>query len=62
MASLELKQEIQEALKNQTLSRTLGTFCATYPAKKNHMPASISSRHVTALKKLRAMQQTTSMR
>ncbi len=34
MASLELKQEIQEALKNTTLSRTLGTFCATYPAKR----------------------------
>ena len=34
MASLELKREIQEALKNTTLSRTLGTFCATYPAKR----------------------------
>ena len=26
MASLELKKEIQEALKNTTLSRTLGNF------------------------------------
>ncbi|MBR2728845.1 MAG: LUD domain-containing protein [Eubacteriales bacterium] len=34
MASLELKQEIQEALKNSTLSRTLGNFCSTYPAKR----------------------------
>ncbi|MBE5998395.1 MAG: (Fe-S)-binding protein [Sarcina sp.] len=34
MASLELKQEIQEALKNTTLSRTLGNFCSTYPAKR----------------------------
>ena len=34
MASLELKKEIQEALKNTTLSRTLGNFCAAYPAKR----------------------------
>ena len=41
MASLELKQEIQEALKNQTLSRTLGTFCATYPAKREKSYAGV---------------------
>ena len=41
MASLELKQEIQEALKNTTLSRTLGTFCATYPAKREKSYAGV---------------------
>lgn len=34
MASEDLKQEIQQALDNATLSRTLGTFCRTYPAKR----------------------------
>lgn len=34
MASEDLKQEIQQALDNATLSRTLGTFCKTYPAKR----------------------------
>ena len=34
MANEELRQEIDTALKNTTLSRTLGTFCATYPAKR----------------------------
>ncbi len=34
MANEELRQEIDSALKNTTLSRTLGTFCATYPAKR----------------------------
>ncbi len=41
MASLELKQEIQEALKNTTLSRTLGNFCATYPAKREKSYAGV---------------------
>ena len=41
MASLELKREIQEALKNTTLSRTLGTFCATYPAKREKSYAGV---------------------
>ncbi|MBQ6590801.1 MAG: LUD domain-containing protein [Lachnospiraceae bacterium] len=41
MASLELKQEIQEALKNSTLSRTLGNFCATYPAKREKSYAGV---------------------
>ena len=41
MASLELKQEIQEALKNTTLSRTLGTFCATYAAKREKSYAGV---------------------
>jgi len=30
----ELRQEIDKALKNTTLSRTLGTFCATYPQRR----------------------------
>lgn len=34
MANEELKQEIQNALDNKTLGRTLGTFCKTYPAKR----------------------------
>lgn len=34
MASEELKQEISEALKNTTLSRTLGNFCRTYPTRR----------------------------
>ena len=34
MSSEELKQEIRAALDNATLSRTLGTFCKTYPAKR----------------------------
>ena len=34
MASEELKLEIQHALDNTTLSRTLGTFCKTYPARR----------------------------
>lgn len=29
-----LKQEIQEALHNKTLGRTLGNFCATYPERR----------------------------
>ena len=32
--SEELKQEIRAALDNSTLSRTLGTFCKTYPGKR----------------------------
>lgn len=34
MANEELKREIQIALNNKTLGRTLGTFCETYPAKR----------------------------
>lgn len=34
MASEDLKQEIQLALENATLARTLGTFCKTYPARR----------------------------
>ena len=34
MASEALKQEIQLALDNTTLGRTLGTFCKTYPARR----------------------------
>ena len=41
MANEELKQEISEALKNSTLSRTLGTFCATYPAKREKAYAGV---------------------
>jgi len=41
MANEELKQEISEALKNSTLSRTLGTFCATYPAKREKSYAGV---------------------
>lgn len=34
MVTEELKQEIKSALENRTLNRTLGTFCSTYPAKR----------------------------
>ena len=34
MASEDLKQEIRLALDNHTLNKTLGTFCKTYPAKR----------------------------
>lgn len=34
MSSEALKQEIRAALDNTTLARTLGTFCKTYPAKR----------------------------
>lgn len=34
MASAELKQEIEKALENTTLARTLGNFCKTYPARR----------------------------
>ena len=34
MSSTELKQEIKSALDNNTLGRTLGNFCKTYPAKR----------------------------
>ena len=34
MAHEELKQEIQRALDNHTLNRTLGNFCSTYPARR----------------------------
>ena len=34
MAHEELKQEIQRALDNTTLNRTLGNFCRTYPARR----------------------------
>lgn len=34
MSSEALKQEIRDALDNATLARTLGTFCKTYPAKR----------------------------
>lgn len=34
MSSTELKQEIKSALDNSTLGRTLGTFCKTYPARR----------------------------
>lgn len=34
MANEDLKLEIQHALDNTTLSRTLGTFCKTYPARR----------------------------
>lgn len=30
----DLKQEIRHALDNATLGKTLGTFCKTYPAKR----------------------------
>ena len=35
MSSEALKQEIRAALDNTTLARTLGTFCKTYPAKRD---------------------------
>ena len=41
MADSELRQEIDKALKNSTLSRTLGTFCATYPAKREKAYADV---------------------
>lgn len=34
MSSTELKQEIKSALDNNTLGRTLGNFCRTYPARR----------------------------
>lgn len=34
MSSEALKQEIRDALDNTTLARTLGTFCKTYPARR----------------------------
>ena len=34
MANETLKQEIQSALDNATLGRTLGNFCKTYPARR----------------------------
>lgn len=34
MSSEALKQEIRAALDNTTLARTLGTFCKTYPARR----------------------------
>jgi translation elongation factor EF-G len=34
MANDTLKQEIQHALDNATLGRTLGNFCKTYPARR----------------------------
>ena len=34
MSSDALKQEIRAALDNTTLARTLGTFCKTYPARR----------------------------
>lgn len=34
MATDQLKQEIQSALDNSTLGRTLGNFCKTYPARR----------------------------
>ena len=34
MANEALKQEIQSALRNTTLSRTLGKFCETYPERR----------------------------
>ena len=36
MSSNELKQEIQSALDNSTLARTLGNFCKTYPARREN--------------------------
>ncbi len=36
MSSEELKQEIRSALDNTTLARTLGTFCKTYPARREN--------------------------
>ncbi|MDE7035117.1 MAG: hypothetical protein K2O74_02565, partial [Eubacteriales bacterium] len=30
----DLKQEIRHALDNATLGKTLGTFCKTYPSKR----------------------------
>ncbi len=41
MSSESLKQEIQAALDNTTLARTLGTFCKTYPAKREKAYAGI---------------------
>ena len=34
MANESLKYEIQSALDNATLGRTLGNFCKTYPARR----------------------------
>ena len=34
MANETLKQEIQSALDNATLGKTLGNFCKTYPARR----------------------------
>ncbi len=41
MASNELKQEIQAALDNSTLARTLGNFCKTYPARRENSYAGV---------------------
>ncbi|MDO5455886.1 MAG: LUD domain-containing protein [Eubacteriales bacterium] len=41
MANEALKQEIQSALKNKTLSRTLGKFCETYPEKREKSYAGV---------------------
>ncbi len=41
MSSIELKQEIRDALDNATLARTLGNFCRTYPAKRENAYAGV---------------------
>ena len=41
MANEELKQEIQAALSNATLGRTLGNFCKTYPARREKSYAGV---------------------
>ena len=41
MANEALKQEIQSALSNATLGRTLGNFCKTYPARREKSYAGV---------------------
>lgn len=41
MSSEALKQEIRAALDNTTLARTLGTFCKTYPARREKSYAGV---------------------
>ena len=46
MSSNELKQEIQSALDNSTLARTLGNFCKTYPARRENSYKGLSFEEV----------------
>ena len=48
MASEGLKKEIQNALDNATLSRTLGNFCKTYPGRRENSYSDVAFDDVQA--------------